>query len=595
MEDLSGSVVDKYQLIRRIGAGGMGVVYEAKHTLIGRRCAVKLLHARHAQDAELAKRMLREAQAAAAIGHPNIVETTDFGVTADGAHYLVMELLEGVTLTRLLEAFGRLDVALSAGINWQVLGALEAAHAKGIIHRDLKPENVFIARTPFAGDVVKLLDFGISKVLDAESESARLTGTGAVLGTPHYMSPEQAAGSRNADARSDLWSVGVMLYELLTGQLPFAGSNYNQIIVGIVTRSFTPPRALRPDLSPALESVVMCALDKDPTRRFQSAGDMRAALSGHLGGMCDTTGRLRLPPDLLDRFLSGVRKKVLATSAGPVPAPPPEAPPPEAPPPEAPRPEVVLPVPSTQAAPAPPQATSPSPPSPPEPPGHIGSPPGDTIGTQPRGQMSVQHGAPSTLFTTRGHGITIGIGVGIGVLLLVVVIVAIAVGSSDGDQDGDKKKARRGPGSVSSRPSTMRPALVKLTPIDPTPIKPALVKVTPIKTTPIKPALLKPTPTEPAPKPKQKPRPITVLRSVTPKGAVVSLDGKRRRHLPLKIQPDGRKHVLIVKAAGYSPRIHEFVASESFEPLTVRLRWRRRPPRRPPSRQRPSMGYLPWK
>jgi serine/threonine-protein kinase len=219
-DPLVGSVLaDRYEILRRIGEGGMGAVYEARHTVIGKRVAVKVLLEKFLEKPELVARLLQEARLASSIGHENIVDVTDFGTTADGRGFVVMEFLEGESLAQLVIRDAPLPVERSLRIARQVASALGAAHDKGIVHRDVKPENVYLVRRADA-DYVKVVDFGVSKAVHTREEGPewqRLTRTGMVLGTPLYMSPEQARGGEDIDARADIWAVGVLLYECLTG------------------------------------------------------------------------------------------------------------------------------------------------------------------------------------------------------------------------------------------------------------------------------------------------------------------------------------------------------------------------------------------
>ena len=279
-DEQSGKRIGKYRIVRPLGRGGMGAVYEALQTDLNRRVALKVLHPHLAQDPQLVTRFRREAMSAAGLGHPNIVQVTDFGRSEeDGSVFLVMELLEGAPLSAVIDR-ERLPPARLAQVAWQVLSALEAAHAAGIVHRDLKPDNVFLTSVPGVGDVVKLLDFGIAKL--AESEGSGLTATGAVLGTPAYMAPEQARGAA-VDGRVDVYALGVLMYEALTGRLPYNGANYNAMIAAILTEQ--PPRIgdLRADLPSDLVAVIERAMERDPASRWQSAGAMREALRPFVG------------------------------------------------------------------------------------------------------------------------------------------------------------------------------------------------------------------------------------------------------------------------------------------------------------------------
>ncbi|MBL8685058.1 MAG: serine/threonine protein kinase [Myxococcales bacterium] len=270
-------IASRYRIVRKLGAGGMGAVYEAVQEGLGRKIALKVLLAAFAQNAEIVARFQREAQTAASLGHPNIVSVTDFG--ADGAQvFLVMEYLAGASLAQVIERERALSAGRAAWIGSQVLSALAVAHRAGIVHRDMKPDNVFLTEVSGVRDVVKVLDFGIARFTDAHGTNSKLTATGAVLGTPAYMSPEQARG-RPVDARTDVYSTGVMLYEMLTGRLPFQATNYHALLFAILEE--TPPSiaSLRADVPPGLVSVVERAMARDIDTRFRSADELRVALA----------------------------------------------------------------------------------------------------------------------------------------------------------------------------------------------------------------------------------------------------------------------------------------------------------------------------
>ncbi len=272
----------RYEIVRLIGEGGMGVVYEARHTLIGRRLAVKVIHPEMAGDPDVVQRFHNEARIAAEIGHENIIDVTDMGLLPSGAPFIVMEYLDGESLAQRVLGGGPLPVKEAAEIAICVLDALAVVHEAGVVHRDLKPDNVFLAVRVGAGgrekSVVKLLDFGISKLRPRAAGQVRLTRTGSVMGTPVYMSPEQAAGRKDLDHRTDIYAVGAILYEVLTGRLPFPGETYNEVLAAVLTAELKPPRDLRPDLPPKLDAAICRALARDPNRRFPSALDMLKAL-----------------------------------------------------------------------------------------------------------------------------------------------------------------------------------------------------------------------------------------------------------------------------------------------------------------------------
>jgi len=267
----------RYRIARLLGAGGMGTVYEAeREDLANMPVAVKILHPRLADRDDLMQRFRREAELVATIRHANIVSILDFVAEPDGPTFLVMELLRGVTLAQAIlrdKPFSERRVAFVAS---QVLDALDGAHGMNVVHRDLKPENVFLTTLSNIADVVKLLDFGIAKLL-SEDDASKLTQTGTVLGTPAYMAPEYARGEP-ASALGDVYALGCVMYEALTRKPPFSGSNYNALLFAIQEKQPEPLLALRSDVSPELAAVVARAMSKDPRERYPSARAMRLAL-----------------------------------------------------------------------------------------------------------------------------------------------------------------------------------------------------------------------------------------------------------------------------------------------------------------------------
>jgi serine/threonine-protein kinase len=271
------TLTDKYRVLRQIGRGGMGVVYEAEHVELGKRVAIKLMLEKYAEDAEATQRFKREALAASRIGNPHIIDISDIGTAPDGRMFVVMELLHGEPLADAMKRTGALPVPRVTKIIRQVLRAVGAAHGKSIIHRDLKPDNIFLVGDE---DHVKLLDFGISKVLDSSPDaSTRLTSTGAVMGTPLYMAPEQAMGEPT-DHRADIYALGVILYEMLAGRPPFEGSTYGALITKVLTSDAPLLSDLKPSLPRSLVAATHRALEKEPARRFASCAEMSAAIAG---------------------------------------------------------------------------------------------------------------------------------------------------------------------------------------------------------------------------------------------------------------------------------------------------------------------------
>jgi serine/threonine-protein kinase len=289
-DPLLGAVIDdRYRVVRRIGEGGMGIVYEVEHVVIEKRLALKVLRDDYSSRPEVVARFRQEAKSASRIGNEHIVDISDFGETPNGASYFVMELLDGEDLANVLAREGTLPLSRAADIVTQCARALAAAHAKGIVHRDMKPENVFLTRRENRPDFVKIVDFGIAKMSDIETAGQpgrKLTKTGMIFGTPEYMSPEQAAG-KSLDHRVDVYALAVIFFELLTGRVPFSGDTF----MGVLTQHmFEVPPSLA-QANPALqvpesiEAFVRKGLAKDPGERFQTCDELIAALEKAVRGV----------------------------------------------------------------------------------------------------------------------------------------------------------------------------------------------------------------------------------------------------------------------------------------------------------------------
>jgi eukaryotic-like serine/threonine-protein kinase len=267
----------KYRVERLIGRGAMGAVFSARHELLGRQVALKLMSQEHADSPQSITRFFNEARAVARIESEHIARILDMGQTDEGSPFIVLELLEGEDLSQTLESRGPLPVSDVVGWIVQALEAMAEAHSLGIVHRDLKPANLFLARKRDGTSIVKVLDFGISK--DGRHHPATaLTATSSILGSPAYMAPEQLRDARTVDARADIWAIGVALYELLAGGLPFRAANVADMCVAILERDLLPVRSFRGDTQRALDDVVRRCLARDPAKRFPDVAALAEAL-----------------------------------------------------------------------------------------------------------------------------------------------------------------------------------------------------------------------------------------------------------------------------------------------------------------------------
>ena len=334
MDPLLGTEVGRYRIERLLGEGGMGAVYLAEQPVIGSRVAIKVLSQECARSPELLERFFAEARSVNLIRHENIVSVLDLAQLPDGRPYIVMEFIEGQTLGQIVRALNQLGQQVPIGgvvqVAAEMLSALGAAHALGIVHRDLKPDNVLVTAEGHA----KVLDFGIAKLAPGLGQNSPRTRTGALLGTPSYMAPEQISGAGQIDARTDIYAAGIVLFEAMTGTQPFVGETLFDLMRAHMEQAPPPPRSRRPEMPPAIEQVILTALAKDPAHRFQSAGAMGQALRQAAGalhaeqwrslsGRSLSGGRIslegiRVPTPNLDPARSPTH---LAT---PIPAPPPD-------------------------------------------------------------------------------------------------------------------------------------------------------------------------------------------------------------------------------------------------------------------------------
>jgi serine/threonine-protein kinase len=318
---LGATLGDAYQIVRVVGEGGMGRVYEAKHTRLGnKRFAVKMLHAEYARQPDVVARFQREAEAASGIAHPNVVDVYDVHHTEDGRPYMVGEFLEGEELGGFLTRVGKVPAPLAVRIVRQVCRALGAAHARGVVHRDMKPENVFLVGN-LANPQVKVIDFGISKVGDAAGTA--LTRTGMIMGTPSYMAPEQARGDK-VDHRADIYAVGGILYRALTGKKPFDSDDPSATLTQVLTEDPERPRSVEPTIPQALELVLQRAMEKKAGDRYQSMAELEADLvpfdpdpTSVISESSNTDPTLMSPAGAMEKVEGGAQTVLVANATRP--------------------------------------------------------------------------------------------------------------------------------------------------------------------------------------------------------------------------------------------------------------------------------------
>jgi serine/threonine-protein kinase len=310
-------LASKYRLAELIGSGGMGHVYRAVNESVGRPVAIKVLRKEHAENAQVVDRFLREARAANLVRHPNVVDVLDIGKEDDGTPFIVQELLVGEDLAKFAARHnGKLPVEDVCDLLLPVIDAVAEAHARGVVHRDIKPDNVFLVKTP-RGPVPKLLDFGISKV---RAPDLQATEVGMMMGTPAYMAPEQVQGARDADARSDVWGLGVMMFELMSGRMPFDAQDPASLFIAIATKDAPTLLDVKAPVVPAISRVVERCLRRRPDERYPSAAELGRDLRHTMDGTeLEPTGRRSIPPAALAAIAAAAATAATLPAASQVP------------------------------------------------------------------------------------------------------------------------------------------------------------------------------------------------------------------------------------------------------------------------------------
>ena len=531
---------DKYRIERLLATGGMGAVYLGTHVGLRKRVAIKVLNPQ-LSNAPMIERFHREAITASQIGHEGIAQVTDLGTSSDGEPFLVMEYLEGESLASRLKTRGPLDVEDACELGCAILSPLAAAHHAGIVHRDLKPDNVFLVRQS-RGEMVKLLDFGISRTMTRES-SFRLTTTGLVLGTPYYMSPEQARGDSNITFAADLYAFGVIVYEMLVGDVPMRADNYNQLMYRVMIGDFLTPRRRRTDLPEALDRIIARAMALAPHDRPASAGELEQALLPFCRQVFRESSTVRSAPGI--PYRTGARPAELAVvpgSSGPAPAPASASD----------RDELAGLEAAVTASHLPGSAAH-------------GSAPDIVATTEAVPEF---HGAPRTTRLAR-------VAMALAVLAASVVLVGSLVVALTG---GDPVDPAASPAVSPASPPPEPPLAAEAPRATPSPITAVTAAAAPAGND----AAAAPAAAAGA----AGHATITLRFAVDPPGATITLDGEPVRGAELAVARDGAMHRLRITAAGYLGR-DEPIAFDESQRLVVQLR-RIVPPTRGKPRDRPT-------